>query len=427
MRRPTTHYGTNLSCLFCYCEQQLSGINLAAHIEFGVGTGFSNLLGDRVLSSEISPQFAGKNLHRSLRFLTAALAAMSTAFVSCTPAVSWWNRQTLTKSAQPQSEQALVSNAFAYARYVAVNLGGSTEGGGWSDESIRHSLKKSAANSGLSPSDTLKFFSIQPSSSAQGATAQRIDEFTAQHRACSESASGNPRNCCEALAWPMAVLPEWSQMPEEQRARLSQSVQKGSAGGPSLSIFDSWDDTRSADAAFRAQGLKAWLSVCHAVVTEQPETIHQFKESAWYKDGQSEGQWTKVLHAKSRAKRMPRRIYKRSDGVVSLAETLKPSDCSVLESEIIIRRPDGSLNFWVYDSQGRRVATSHFPPAGPSSGLAVRTIEKPSPDSCMGCHYDLKTREFNVMFPSAEVLNLAPTSSLPVLCQEPDDELAEDN
>lgn len=384
------------------------------------------MAGDRVLNREISPRCAGENLHLSLRFLTAALAAMSTAFVSCTPAVSWWNGQTPTKSAQLQSEQPLVSNAFAYARYVAVNLGGSAGRGGWSDESIRRALKNSAINSGISPTDTLKFFSLQPISSALGSTAQRIDEFTAQHKACSESVSGNPRSCCEALAWPMAVLPEWGQMLEEQRARLSQSVQNGPSTRLTSSVYDSWDDAGEA-APFRTQGLKAWLSVCHAVVSEQPETLQKFKDSAWFNEGRSEGQWSKVLHAKSRAKRMPRRIFKRADGVVSLAETLRPNDCSVIESEIIIRRPDGSLNFWVYGAEGRRVATSHFPPAGPSSGLALRTIEKPSPDSCMGCHYNLKTREFNVMFPSAEVLNLPSTSSLPVLCQQPDDELAEDN
>lgn len=422
----TSGYGINLPRLFFSIKPSVFGINLANRIRMQRWTIFSNVVGDWALSSEMSHRCSSQNLKRSLRLLVAALAALSTVVVSCTPSGSWWNRETLTKSAQSSSDGAKVSNALAYARYVAINLGGTTGGSDWSDESIRHALKNSALNSGFSPSDTLKFFSLQSASAALGSTAQRIDEFTVQHKACSESASGNPRNCCEALAWPMAVLPEWGQMPEDQRTRLTQSLEKGFSSRPPVSVYDSWDDTGAA-APFRTQGLKAWLSVCHAVVTEQPETLQQFKASAWFKQGQSDGNWSKVLHAKSRAKRLPRRIFKRADGIVSLAETLKPNDCSVLESEIIIRRPDGTLNFWVYDAQGRRVATSHFPPAGPNSGLALKTIEKPSPDSCMGCHYNLKTREFNVMFPSAEVLNLPSTSSLPVLCQQPDDELAEDN
>ncbi|MEY3902878.1 MAG: hypothetical protein RL189_2184 [Pseudomonadota bacterium] len=427
MIRLTSGYGINLPCLFFSIKTSTFGINLAKAIRIQRWTMFSNVVGDLALSSEMSPRFTERNLQHWLCLLTALLAALSAVLASCTPAVSWLKQQTQTKSAQTQSEQALVSNAFAYARYVAINLDGATGHTDWTDDSIRLALKKSAANSGLSPSDTLKFLSMQPSSSAQGSTAQRIDEFTAQHMACSESVSGNPRSCCESLAWPMAVLPEWGQMPEEQRTRLTQSVQRGSEAGLSLNVYDSWDDAGALAAPFRTQGLKAWLSVCHAVVTDQPETLPLFKSSAWFKAGQLEGQWSKVLHAKSRAKRLPRRIFKRADGVVSLAETLRPNDCSVLESEIIIRRPDGSLNFWVYDAEGRRVATSHFPPAGPSNGLTPSTIEKPSPDSCMGCHYNLKTREFNVMFPSAEVLNLPSTRSLPVLCQQPDDELAVDN
>lgn len=92
---------------------------------------------------------------------------------------------------------------------------------------------------------------------------------------------------------------------------------------------------------------------------------------------------------------------------------------------MILRRPDGALNFWVYDSTGKMSITSHFPSANRDQGF--ETVEKLSPESCMGCHYDLVTRKFDVLSPSADVLRLAKTTELPIVCAENGEDLVDDN
>lgn len=323
---------------------------------------------------------------------TPVPALMVAAFVlhlGCTPLSSWFKSSEHQNAAQSASERPLVSNAFAYARYVALNLSAAPRQEAWTDDALRKVLKDNAEQSGIASADVAAYLNVKAPPTGKGATTQRIEDFRVQESACVESKAHTREKCCRALAMPLALAAE-------------------------------------SESRFSTQGMKAWLSICHSVVTQQPESLDEFMKSPWFKPN-SETTWTQALHAKSRAKRGPRRILRRSDGLVSLAETLKPKDCSVLETEIIIRRPDGALNFWVYDVAGKPTDISHFPPPVVAQAEVFETIEKPSPDSCMGCHYDLKTREFNVLFPSARELNLPSTQDLPVICQRPGELLAKDN
>jgi hypothetical protein len=343
------------------------------------------------------------------RFAVFSFAAFAVyAAASCTPLTSMWkstqgNRASAEKNV-PQSvasERPLVSNAFAYARYVAINLSETPRREEWTESEIKSVFQKAAQQSGIPEIEALKFYSMQVPSQAEGRTNQRIGKFRQQVRACmSDSKGWSHGACCRALAGPAALIPEPSD---------AQTL-----------------ESSGSESRFRVQGMKAWLSVCHTVISGQPATLADFRKLHDYQSVQPED-WTKKLHARSRAKRGPRRLYRSAEGDVAVAETLVPEDCSVLETEVIVRRPDGALNFWVYDARGQPVDTSHFPPAEMPAGGGPKTVEKPSPDSCMGCHYDLKTRQFNVQFPSADELKLPSTKDLPVLCRQTGESLAEDN
>jgi hypothetical protein len=350
--------------------------------------------------------FRVKLKFQNLRLVVFALVVYANA--ACTPLTSMWSSSQEKHSSQEKSvpqavpaERPLVSNAFAYARYIAINLNDAPRKGEWTEDEIKAVLKKSSQQSGIPENEALKIYSLQTSSSAVGRTNQRIEKFREQVKTCASGSQGWSReSCCRALAGPAALVPE---------------AFEAQASAPA-----------EPEGRFRVQGMKAWLSVCHAVITGQPASLAEFRKFNPYQPASAAG-WTQTLHAKSRAKRGPRRIYRSPDANISVAETLKPEDCSVLETEIIVRRPDGSLNFWVYDSQGQPTDISHFPPPEEPVAGGPKTVEKPSPDSCMGCHYDLKTREFNVQFASAKELNLASTLSLPVLCRQSGETLAEDN
>lgn len=345
------------------------------------------------------------------------------AVASCTPLSSLFSSSKKPENSNSASaDRPLVSNAFAYARYVAMNLQSSSDKRDWNEETVRGVMIDGAVNSGIQPEEVIAILSASHDQGASsvdvGSTLQRIALFEAQHGRCVAIGTRSSTSCCEALAWPLAVLPEWKSLSQEQQASLGKDARSGDEK-TRRSVFESWGTE------FRLQGLKAWLSVCHSVVTKQPETLVEFHKSEWFQPANKEA-WNKRLHARSRAKQGPRRIQTRQDGLVAVAETLKPDDCSVTETEVIIRRPDGALNFWVYDADGKKVNRSHFPAPGRPEG-SHETVEKPSPDACMGCHYDLKARTFDVLFPSADELNLAKTSSLPVVCRLADEPIADDN
>ena len=110
------------------------------------------------------------------------------------------------------------------------------------------------------------------------------------------------------------------------------------------------------------------------------------------------------LHPISPAKQAGRRIYRRqgTDGLwVSVAESIE-DNCSVRETEIIIRRENRQAEFLVFDHHGLRVEHAYFPTPRPNEDT-VRF----APSTCMGCHYTFDTRKFNVPTPSFEALNLS--------------------
>ncbi|MEN9530491.1 MAG: hypothetical protein RI932_2364 [Pseudomonadota bacterium] len=355
----------------------------------------------------------------------------------CTPIKSWFAGKTNTPQSTPakatEQPKPLVSNAFAYARFVALNLE-SSPSKELPPAEVERILLQSSLNSKISPQAMIQILSTPhtPSAAAGKSTSQlRFEEFQAQHNSCVAQFQ-SPTECCNALAWPLAVLPQLTSMDAERLLSL-QSAAQGPA--PKLEILKAWG-SQGADAqpnsadipmpgarAYRLAGLKAWLGACHVVLSGAPANLGEFTQSL----GTSltdKTHWSRVLHARSRAKRGPRRVFARLDGQISIAETLA-ADCSVKETEVIRRRRDGTLDYWVYDAQGRLTPVSHFP--APANDKGFVTVEKLSPDSCMGCHYSFDTRHFDQLRVSAEALRLPQTLDLPVVCLQPEDTLAEDN
>lgn len=343
------------------------------------------------------------------------IVLMSLVALGCTPIKSWFNTSNPIKNQPQTAERPLVSNAFAYARYLANTLRNPPAPKSWSEDSIRDALMAAAVESGIESGEVLEILRRPVKSEQKAATERRIEAVRAQFEQCTQKPGRNALACCQALAWPLAILPEMSGLEPQASSAL-----RAQASSPAKN-----QESGEGESRFRVQGMKAWLSVCHPVVTKQPQSLELFLKSSWV-TGVPAGEWNIHLLPRSRAKRGPRRIHTRNDGLVSYAETLRPSDCTVSETEVILRRPDGSLNFWVYDASGRPTTVSHFPGPVDREGRS-EIVEKPSPDSCMGCHYDFKTREFNVLLPSADELKLASTRELPELCRRPGEKSVDSN
>jgi len=175
---------------------------------------------------------------------------------------------------------------------------------------------------------------------------------------------------------------------------------------PKLCQPELFAGTRRPDGSWLLQGLKAWLNVCAAQKDDAPSSLVQFQERFGRFDAEAllkSGEWSAELHPRSRAKLVGRRTFRNMARSVSVAQTLAPS-CEVLETEAIVRTPSGHLQFLVYDAEGKRVDHAFFPtPRGDS-------ISRPSPQSCLGCHYTFDTRRFNVVIPSYAALNLRGSS-----------------
>jgi hypothetical protein len=371
-----------------------------------------------------------------MEFLLAS-AMIALLASGCTPFKSFLtgkpNNPQTTSTRKPEQPKPLVSNAFAYARYVALNLE-SPSSKELAPAEVERVLFQSAVNSRISTEAMLQLLSAprQVSTSEGKSTSQlRFEEFQSQFKTC-VSQFESAAECCQALAWPLAVLPQLTSLDAEQLASLragakaslpKAEVLKGWGGWGAKDQADPNETPRTTGPAYRLAGLKAWLGSCHEVMSGAPATLAELTKTL----GSSlsdKSQWSQALHARSRAKRGPRRIFTRVDGQISVAETLA-ADCSVKETEVIRRRRDGTLDYWVYDAQGRLTPFSHFP--APSNNKGFVTVEKLSPDSCMGCHYTFDTRHFDQMSVSADALGLPQTRDLPVVCLQPGETLAEDN
>lgn len=371
------------------------------------------------------------------------VAVMCISAVACTPLTKLWNQDSASSQSSETKHQnntadvsepgkqprPLVSNSFAYARYAALNLA-SFETNELTPFQVKETLLRSAEISGVSPTQLLESLEVGEPQSLKGemSTSQlRYEEFKAQHRKCVLlNFSGD--ECCRALAWPMAVLPRFSSITQTERTRLigrAADVLVSKRERLLLWAHDPLAEESENDdqSLYRLAGLKAWLGVCHAEVSKAPRTLTEFYK-IYAPERAETAQWQTVLHAKSRAKRQPRRVYMHRDGLLSIAETLD-KDCLVSETEVIMRRADGTLNYWVYDANGLLTPESHFPMA--AGGTQFVTSVKLAPDSCMGCHYDFVTRQFDQLKVSADLLRLPKTTDLPLRCVQSGDSIAADN
>lgn len=95
-------------------------------------------------------------------------------------------------------------------------------------------------------------------------------------------------------------------------------------------------------------------------------------------------QWPSELVIASRAKHLPRRIYRNPGKAwsMSVAETLR-ADGSVRETEVVQRRTrtDDAVDFFVYDAHGELADAADFGAPGQPAML-------PAPAVCVRCHYD---------------------------------------
>ncbi len=118
--------------------------------------------------------------------------------------------------------------------------------------------------------------------------------------------------------------------------------------------------------------------VARAGLRRVPGSLDTFAAASGYR------RWPSELVRASRAKHLPRRIY-RNPGLawsMSVAETLR-ADGSVRETEVVQRRAgtDGAVDFFVYDARGALADTADFGAPGQPAML-------PAPAVCMRCHYD---------------------------------------
>ncbi|MEQ8662282.1 MAG: hypothetical protein RLW62_15815 [Gammaproteobacteria bacterium] len=122
----------------------------------------------------------------------------------------------------------------------------------------------------------------------------------------------------------------------------------------------------------------AAAEVARAGRRRMPATLAGFAAATGFR------RWPHELVAASRAKHLPRRIY-RNPGArwsMSVAETLN-ADGTVRETEIVERRAAAgqAVDFFVYAGDGRLAAAADFGAPGQPALL-------PAPAICARCHYD---------------------------------------
>jgi hypothetical protein len=194
--------------------------------------------------------------------------------------------------------------------------------------------------------------------------------------------------CCRALLAPAALLDEPTSWTPEQRDHVRELAARPDFAFRLVAERLAADPTQP----FEHLGLRAWLGACGGEATGAPNDLAALV--ARYGDYRA---WPSELHPISMAKLAGRRIYRR--GRISIAESIDER-CAVRETEVVIARPTGTLDFWTYDRAGHRSDTGLFP-AGPG-----RDAVKLAPDACMGCHYKFDVRRFDVRVPSWAALQL---------------------
>ncbi len=307
---------------------------------------------------------------------------------------------------QPGSVRATIPNSTAYAAYAAALLGGGRPS---AEPTVIAAVVTARAHaSGVGPARALGLFQRGATDAERTAHAQRVAvgargfdaaaplatlamrvvDIEGQVAAC--AGEGTPRRaCCEALAVPWFFSDPWAKLDEAGRAALTSNA---------ASLYDALPTGAIAHAQpFEHQGIKAWLSTCGPAIDGLPESLADVK-GAW-SDWTRGGAWDVELHPISMAKQAARRIYRRRDAAVSIAESLD-EDCSVRETELVVARADGLAVFATYGPEGARITHGLFP-----ARAGVDAV-KYTPDSCMGCHFRLDSRAFDVRMPSYIALGL---------------------
>ena len=300
-----------------------------------------------------------------------------------------------------------VSNAFAYARYAVEHLGSF----GRTDDAYAIAMTMAReAEQGI-PYETAVRLRLVGAASADYervlehimADARQLNSETlprqgrdiadgyARLRTC-ESLGHETKDCCGSLLWIEGFRADNDHVEEasyETQTHHTLDKMAIEAGGME-SVHP-----------FRQAGIRSWLAYCAPQLTAAPTSLDEFK--AEFGDYHQHSEWTQEFHPLSAAKQAGRRIFRRQlyDGTqVSVAESTR-DDCSILETEIIVKRPLQQAEFWVFEGNGIRGDHAFFP-----TRRAGEDAVKFAPSTCMGCHYTLDTREFTVVAPSFSALNL---------------------
>lgn len=302
---------------------------------------------------------------------------------------------------------ATVSNAFAYARYavehfddvdraddaytIAMTMAREAEQGIPYETAAQLSLVGAASADYERVLLHIKADARQLNSETLPRQGRDIADGYARLRTC-ESLGYETKDCCGSLLWIEGFRADNDHLEEasyEIQTRHTLDKMSMEAGG--------MDNVHP----FRQAGIRSWLAYCAPQLTAAPTSLDEFK--AEFGDYHQHSEWTREFHPLSAAKQAGRRIFRRQlyDGTkVSVAESTR-DDCSILETEIIVKRPLRQAEFWVFEGNGIRGDHAFFP-----TRRANEDAVKFAPSTCMGCHYTLDTREFKVVAPSFSALNL---------------------
>ena len=316
-----------------------------------------------------------------------------------------------------------VSNSVAYARYGVNSFASKAERVSNDVSSIAGRLVAAAESGGMTPQELFELYGKRPSQKvfddfiaevkkhgegiAENYTLSnavtRHLELEFQVKECSSLPGRSKIACCSAFAYPYFMISDWKEIEKDavlKASFLEKSKSPTFFKDHAAELLAKPNDTSGSEvkSIFRTTGMQAWLAACSPITRMAPESIEAFKQGYGnYLEGDD---WVRELHPVSMAKYGGRRIYRKKDGKVFVSETLLDS-CGVKETETMVFREDGNLDFWSYSPDGKRVSYGYFPVEKGKDTI------KSDPDSCMGCHYTFDTREFTVAVPSFEALSLS--------------------
>jgi hypothetical protein len=213
---------------------------------------------------------------------------------------------------------------------------------------------------------------------------KRLELLKKRLQYCQDNSGESPSSCCISLLLPQLVLGD-DEVPKVYSALNSQSE-----------INDSQFIVPNRPASvFKLARTKDWLAACSNILNQLPVHLRDLKQ----KMGDYHT-WSGEFHPLSLAKQRGRRIFRKENPGISVAETLDDK-CQVRETEVVFTDTTNSLQFAVYDATGKLSDFSDFPTG--NGGEVARS----SPEICLGCHLKFDSREFNVRIPSFAALRLS--------------------